>query len=245
MNEIISNLPWVIGAVILIYLSIILIKKIVAIAVVLVIVVVVGFLMYSGAAGHKALPDFVQQIVSTGKQLIAKAEASIPTPSTYSNAPTIDSASLVVTHNKWRSQVGVPPLGWSNSLAQDAQGWADKLKEKNNCAMVHATQQQGKEQGENLFWASARTKTWLDGKVEVEVQNISTAFIVDDWASEIRDYNYVTNECDSGSMCGHYTQIVWRKSQEVGCGMAICPDKSQVWVCRYNPPGNYKGKRPY
>jgi pathogenesis-related protein 1 len=46
-------------------------------------------------------------------------------------------------------------------------------------------------------------------------------------------------------LCGHYTQVVWKNSMEVGGGMAICDNKSQVWVCNYNPPGNVEGEKPY
>ena len=243
-DEIFSNLPWLIGAAVLIYLSWIIIKKMVTVMIMLVIVAVVGFLMYGDETGDPRVPDFVHQFVSTGKQLadqiteqlFTKAEAGA---STSTNVPSIDSASLLSTHNEWRAKVGVPALGWSDTLALDAQGWADELKKKNNCAMAHADQNQ---HGENVLDASA--KVWKkSGKREV--QDISAKFVVDNLASEVLDYNYETNSCTNISPgCGHYTQIVWRDTNEVGCAKAICDDKSQVWVCRYNPP-QFKGERPY
>ncbi len=148
----------------------------------------------------------------------------------------VDPAAFVSAHNRWRLRVKVPPLKWSESLARDAQIWADTLK-KRDCAMVHSTQ---RKHGENIFWASATV--WSSGKREV--QDISAEFVVDDWASETADYRYESNTC-VGPMCGHYTQIVWSTTEEVGCAKAICADGGQVWVCRYNPPGNYKGERPY
>jgi hypothetical protein len=43
---------------------------------------------------------------------------------------------------------------------------------------------------------------------------------------------------------GHYTQIVWRETKEVGC--AIDSAKGQdVLVCRYFPAGNVQGQKPY
>ena len=66
--------------------------------------------------------------------------------------------------------------------------------------------------------------------------------VVDAWAAEVKDYNAKTHRCKG--VCGHYTQIVWRKSQQVGCGMAACGD-TKVWVCNYDPPGNFNGERPY
>jgi len=41
------------------------------------------------------------------------------------------------------------------------------------------------------------------------------------------------------------TQVVWRNSQQVGCGSANCPGGGKFVVCSYNPPGNFNGQRPY
>ncbi|MCI5139186.1 MAG: hypothetical protein D3922_12405, partial [Candidatus Electrothrix sp. AR1] len=59
----------------------------------------------------------------------------------------------------------------------------------------------------------------------------------------VKYYDYATNSCHS--VCGHYTQVVWRSTKEVGCGMASCNDKAQLWVCQYNPRGNMLGQKPY
>src|SRR5919109_4021378 len=76
-----------------------------------------------------------------------------------------------------------------------------------------------------------------------EVQSITPQKVVDKWGSEKQNYNYRKNSCSG--VCGHYTQVVWKNSVEVGCGMAICDNKSQVWVCNYNPPGNVEDEIPY
>jgi len=153
-------------------------------------------------------------------------------------------ADSVAAHNKVRRAHGLNPLRWSNSLAAYAQEWADHLANTNNCQMRHRPQNAGRFQqkhGENLWWASPRR--WSDGMTEV--QNITVARVVKDWADEKPFYNYNTNSCKAGEQCGHYTQIVWRETTEVGCAYQQCSDKSQLWVCNYNPPGNYIGERPY
>jgi hypothetical protein len=45
-------------------------------------------------------------------------------------------------------------------------------------------------------------------------------------------------------MIGHYTQMVWKNTKEVGCGTAS-NDNLVVLVCRYSPSGNQLGQSPY
>ena len=64
------------------------------------------------------------------------------------------------------------------------------------------------------------------------------------WVDERRAFNAGYNACASGAVCGHYTQVVWKNTKLVGCGIASCGN-SEIWVCNYSPPGNYVGERPY
>ena len=155
-----------------------------------------------------------------------------------SAAPTMPVAPMLAAHNQVRSQHGVSPLSWSPSLAKEAGRWADHLVKENGCKMQHA---KGDGEGENLHWASAMV--WSDGRRDV--QSVTPAQVVSSWASEEADYDYAKNRCRQGKACGHYTQIVWKTSTHVGCAVRACSDQSQIWVCRYLPPGNWVGEKPY
>ncbi|MBN2702497.1 MAG: pathogenesis-related family 1 protein [Methylohalobius sp. ZOD2] len=144
---------------------------------------------------------------------------------------------MTAAHNSARAEVGVPPLKWSDSLAAYAQQWAEYLARGNGCKLKHRSD--GK-YGENLYWSSA--VRWSDGRRELKALTVSR--VVAQWVSEKKDYDYAGNRC-SGAMCGHYTQIVWRDTRRLGCGMAVCPSQGQIWVCNYDPPGNYVGRRPW
>lgn len=70
--------------------------------------------------------------------------------------------------------------------------------------------------------------------------------------TEIPDYDYASNSC-SGT-CGHYTQVVWRNTERVGCAVQRCAtftnldpfwDNGYMVVCNYSPGGNFNGQRPY
>lgn len=132
---------------------------------------------------------------------------------------------MLDTHNAWRKRTGVPPLTWSPQLANYAQEWATQLLRENR--FEH---RRNNLYGENLAWAGG--------------QQLSPERVVTMWAEEVKDYNYATNSCKPGKMCGHYTQVVWRNTKQVGCGMARGNGK-EIWVCNYNPPGNFVGQRPY
>lgn len=149
-----------------------------------------------------------------------------------------EQAEILSAHNFWRSEVNTPGLAWSPSLAGLAQAYAETLKNEQACKPAHS---QNQEVGENLFWASPTT--FSNGRSEIQV--ITPTQVVNDWGSEIADYDSYTNTCGMGKACGHYTQIIWRNTAEVGCGKAVCLDNSQIWVCHYQPAGNFIGEHPY
>jgi hypothetical protein len=153
----------------------------------------------------------------------------IGTSSTQDNEPA-NMKGMVARHNYWREKVGVQPLAWSNELAVVAGKWAKELARK-GCEMEHSPREGkfGNGYGENLYWCSGMKGT--------------PDHVVDSWASEVEFFNVSTGKC-KGGVCGHYTQIVWRNTTAVGCAMEKCGDQ-EIWVCNYNPPGNYVGQKPY
>jgi uncharacterized protein YkwD len=130
---------------------------------------------------------------------------------------------IVAAHNAVRARHGIAPLIWSDKLARHAQEWADRLASRRQ--FQHRPNDI---YGENLFY--------------IEGAHASPAQVVADWASESSDYNYESNRCRK--VCGHYTQIVWATTREIGCGVAR-EGRREVWVCNYDPPGNYADRRPY
>ena len=57
------------------------------------------------------------------------------------------------------------------------------------------------------------------------------------WYSEIKNYKYDSPGFSLNT--GHFTQIVWRDTTEVGVGTCKSPDGRLTYaVARYNPAGN-------
>ncbi|MBU2537628.1 MAG: SCP-like extracellular [Proteobacteria bacterium] len=168
------------------------------------------------------------------------------TPSSAADS-TIDAMCMLQEHNTLRAAVGTPVLRWSDALARQASTWADELK-KTGCVMQHSRANLG----ENIYWASAwktttRNKSKNTLQTILTLQPITEAHVISSWAVEQPWYSQASNTCNAppGKSCGHYTQIVWQNTKEVGCARAVCDDKSQVWVCNYSPAGNVVGQRPY
>ena len=71
--------------------------------------------------------------------------------------------------------------------------------------------------------------------------------MVDAWVREKRyfkpgvfPYNSTTGRVED---VGHYTQLVWRATSQVGCAEAASAAED-ILVCRYAEAGNYIGERP-
>ena len=134
-----------------------------------------------------------------------------------------DSGEMLKAHNLYRARVGSPPLVWSGKLAASAQQWAALLIKRE----AYAPRRNG-QFGENLFEITGGTADAHD--------------VVAAWAGEAKNFNPKKNSCSA--RCGHYTQVIWRDTKSVGCGMARGKGR-EVWVCNYDPPGNVVGERPY
>lgn len=155
---------------------------------------------------------------------------------------------ILAAHNRWRARHQVPPLAWSPDLARYAQAWAEVLVTSFPGLLLHSEGADGVRPeaerlgyggwGENLSWTSA--VRWSDGQVELRT-DWTPETVVDGWGSEVVWYDFATGDCapDADPGCGHFTQLVWRGSATVGCGRAVGDDKAQVWVCSYDPPGNW------
>ena len=66
--------------------------------------------------------------------------------------------------------------------------------------------------------------------------------MTDMWYEEHDKYSY--GNPGFSKTTGHFTQIVWQSSKEMGAGKAVSSTGAQFVVARYQPPGNVRGQYP-
>jgi pathogenesis-related protein 1 len=142
---------------------------------------------------------------------------------------------ILMLHNKARAAQGVSPLAWSDALERSALSWADTLVSR-TCTLAHS----GKAYGENIYYSR---------KYGAEQKPQKPEEVMDSFLAEEIYYDHTTNSCVTGEVCGHYTQIMWARTTEVGCAKSLCASdadgRKEIWVCHYSPQGNIEGLRPY
>ncbi|XP_076271287.1 cysteine-rich secretory protein 2-like isoform X1 [Rhynchophorus ferrugineus] len=155
---------------------------------------------------------------------------------------------IVLYHNYYRAKVkplssNMLKMKWHKETARAAQKWAESCK-----FLIHDTPT-GRHIanygacGQNIFIASKRVPRF---------------FAIETWWLEKNDFKY--GKKTNMSVVGHYTQLVWASSHEVGCGLAKCYqkvyDKEQKeieskkrvfynYVCNYCPSGNRPGRSSF
>jgi hypothetical protein len=137
---------------------------------------------------------------------------------------------LLDAHNAERSRAGLPPLAWSKKLAQEAQGWAITLSRKGT--LQHSGAESRRGTGENL---------WICPAGYYSAEDMVGGFLAE--RSKFRKGTFPqVSRTGNRADVGHYTQIIWPATTEVGCAV-VKGGANDFLVCRYNPAGNVMGQK--
>ncbi len=125
---------------------------------------------------------------------------------------------ILLLHNQLRAQHQAPPLIWDNQLANFAENYAQK------CEFQHSHSSYG----ENLA---------------AGYPTVSEA--IHAWYAEHKSYSYAWPGFSMRT--GHFTQLVWKSTDKLGCGYATCNGKNgtpgKYLVCEYSPAGNISSRK--
>lgn len=159
---------------------------------------------------------------AAAKPTAAPKPTSAPSTSAKCSGSTLTADEInqtLAVHNFDRAAHKLAPLKWDCKLAAMAQEWA------NRSVFEH----RDTPYGENIFVGATPNPTMNS--------------MVDMWLGEKVFWTNKTGTCAAGKVCGHYTQIVWKTTAKVGCG--INRNATGKWkvmfVCNYDPSGNTGG----
>ena len=128
------------------------------------------------------------------------------------------------SHNKYRKIHHSPPLSLNKEICQISQKYAENLA--NNDIFQHSDNKyKGEELGENLFMCKGKEATG--------------EYVTKSWYDEIKDHDFNGGFQNN---TGHFTQLVWKGSKEVGFGFSKSKSGYTYVVANYFPAGNFSGQ---
>ncbi len=127
----------------------------------------------------------------------------------------------------------------SDSLNSTAESWAKQIATTG--VLAHSSSSQRNGAGENLY-VSYTTAT------SIATDTLANS-AVNSWYGEVAQYSYANPGFTAST--GHFTQVVWKSSTQLGCGTAQGTKtlngtqyKAFYVVCHYAPAGNVTGQFP-
>lgn len=125
-------------------------------------------------------------------------------------------SAVLESTNQYRSEHNGTDLTWNTTLEEFATDYLDSL---DDCEFEHS----GGPYGENLA---------------IGYPNATAS--VEAWGDEREEYDF--GDAEFSKETGHFTQLVWRDTTDVGCGRKLCGERGWYLVCEYSPRGNVEGQ---
>ena len=191
---------------------------------------------WAGMDGSKILVAAVAAIAAlfaTGASISASAQTPRASYQRFDNRMSDRLAvRMLAVQNRERARLGLPLLKWNRALEREARGWGRELARRGR--IEHADNQTRNSTGETL---------WMGAQGQWDVM-VGLTMMIDE--KRMYKHGNFPNISTTGKWrdVGHYTQIVWRNTQEVGCSV-VNERGWDVLVCRYWPAGNVWGEKAY
>ena len=132
---------------------------------------------------------------------------------------------LLNEQNKYRAIHNSKDLSLDNKIIQDATIYVESLSKKSELFESSGTYYQGDgKYGENFYYCN---------KEECRT-NVKLA--VTTWYEESSKYNFDSNIGIKGTY--NFTQMIWKNTKKIGCGIGQKNEENYIIVCFYYPRGN-------
>ncbi|KAI0169996.1 PR-1-like protein [Hypoxylon sp. FL1284] len=159
-------------------------------------------------------------------QTVVQTVVVTAAPSIPSEAPSfVDhdafTSAILNSTNTYRTNYNASSVRWNSTLESFATTYLRSSRKRDGatCDMKHS----GGPYGENLALGCSDAGSCVDA-----------------WASEVAAYDY--DDPGFAEDTGHFTQLVWHDTTDVGCGAKLCPGNGGWYLaCEYWPRGNVEG----
>lgn len=139
---------------------------------------------------------------------------------------------LLEEHNKYRKIHNSKNITIDKDIINKAQVYAQSLASNSDPYYLESSgsySESGEKYGENLYQCHKKTC-----KLENWTQPANI------WYNEISNYDFSLNKSQPGTY--NFTQMIWKKTKKMGCGVGQIDDDSYKIVCFYYPKGNVYNK---
>jgi len=159
---------------------------------------------------------------STAATVTVTAAPAIPSDEPQFKTTHLFTSAILNSTNLYRAQHNASAVSWNDTLADFA---ADYLSSpasdgsQGGCKFAHS----GGPYGENLAMGYANATASVEA-----------------WGEERDEYDFSKQGFHEDT--GHFTQLVWKNTTDVGCGRRLCGERGWYLVCEYWPRGNVIGE---
>lgn len=115
------------------------------------------------------------------------------------------------SHNTDRAKHSAPSMKWNETLASYAKDYLSNQ----NCVFAHS----GGPYGENIAMGYSSPEDAISA-----------------WYKEGQQYSFGSGGFSEAT--GHFTQMIWKESTQLGCAQVDCGSKGTFFSCEYFPRGN-------
>ncbi|KAK1932766.1 SCP-like extracellular protein family protein [Babesia divergens] len=132
---------------------------------------------------------------------------------------------MLAALNSYRDFHSSPHLEWSSKLASDARRSANELSRRVSCNLP-------------LYYRDEIGTNYVASDVASFTEELAARF----WYEGHSDYDFQEGGPENRNPnVLSFTQLVWKSSKDVGCGVACCDKERLILVCRFHPAGNIQG----